>query len=64
MQRPAHINTASVIKCPNCNSLDTERIPSNKTLKALLPFLHAKHYVCYKCMKKFYKTSFKQSLKV
>lgn len=45
--------------CPYCNSNhDLERIKSTSVYK-MIPFVQARHFICYKCNKKHYKFNFK-----
>ncbi len=46
--------------CPKCKSdADTDRIPRGWLFKEFLPWLSVKHYICYRCKRKFYKIDHK-----
>ena len=40
--------------CPRCKNENTDRIKSSFFFSKL-PWINAKHYVCYKCHKTYYK---------
>ena len=54
--KPFDVNYNHNPECPTCKSnADTDRIPRDWLFKELLPWVGVKHYICYRCKKKFYK---------
>lgn len=43
------------ISCPYCKSTSVDRIPRSKMIKTFFFWADLKHYVCYSCIRKFYK---------
>ncbi len=48
--------------CPRCKNENTDRIKTSY-FYSKIPWLIAKHYVCYKCHKTYYKFLFKKNSK-
>jgi len=47
------------IYCPHCGQYDVERIKRPSLVKRLFFILPIKHFICYKCIRTFYKVNFK-----
>ncbi len=42
-------------KCPYCSAANLARVPRGVFVKTFVPWLPLKKYICYSCLKTFYK---------